>query len=138
MKTGNIVRGLALAVLGLGAAAIAGAEERVIVHVPFSFIVGTTQLPAGDYVITQDYADNENVLAIESTDGREAVYALSIAASAPRPSHSELTFEKFENQYFLSKVSSEGGMAREIPLTTKIMESEIVRVQAGTPAAVTP
>jgi hypothetical protein len=138
MKTGNIVRGLVMALLALGTAAVARADERVVVNIPFSFIVGTTELPAGEYVITEDYADNENVLAIESTDGRQAVYALSIAATAPRPSHSELTFEKFENRYFLSKVSSEGGMAREIPLTSKIMESEIVRVQERTPAAVTP
>ncbi len=62
---------------------------------------------------------------------------MSIAATAPGPSRSELTFEKFENRYFLSRVSSEGGMAREIPLTSKIMEDEIVRVQGGAPA-VTP
>lgn len=138
MKTGNIVRGFVVALLALGTAAVARADERVVVHIPFSFIVGTTQLPAGDYVVTENFGDNDNVLAIESTDGREAVYALSISASGARPSHTELTFEKYENRYFLSKVSSEGGMAREIPLTTKIMESEIVRVQAGAPAAVTP
>ena len=137
MKTGNIVRGLVLALLALGIAGVARADEKVVVHIPFSFIVGTTQLPAGDYIVTENFGDNDNVLAIESTDGREAVYALSIASSAPRPSQSELTFEKFEDRYFLSKVSSEGGMAREIPLSSKIMESEIVRVQAGA-AAVTP
>jgi hypothetical protein len=137
MKTGDIVRGLVVALLAMGSAAVARADERIVVHVPFSFIVGDTQLRAGDYVVTENFGDNDNVLSIESTDGREAVYALSIAASAPRPSHSELTFEKYENRYFLSKVSSEGGMAREIPLTSKIMESEIVRVQAGAPA-VTP
>ncbi len=73
MKTGNIVRGFVVALLALGTAAVARAEERVIVHIPFSFIVGTTQLPAGDYVITEDYADNQNVLAIESpTDVRRS------------------------------------------------------------------
>lgn len=138
MKTCNIVRGLVVAMLALGTAAVARADERVVVHIPFSFIIGTTQLPAGDYVVIEGFGDNENVLAIESTDGREAAYALSIASTSPRPSHAELTFEKFENRYFLSKVSSEGGTAREIPLTSKIMESEIVRVQAGAPAAVTP
>ena len=138
MKTCNIVRGLVVAIMALGTAAVARADERVVVHIPFSFIVGTTQLPAGDYVVTEGVDDNENILAIESTDGRQAVYALSISATPPRPSQSELTFEKFENRYFLSKVSSEGGIAREIPLTSKIMQSEIVRVHAGAPAAVTP
>jgi len=138
MKTRNIARGLVVAMLALGAAAVARAEERIVVHIPFSFIIGTTQLPAGDYVVIEGSGDNESVLAIESTDGREAAYALSIAATSPRPSQSELTFEKFENRYFLSKVSSEGGTAREIPLTSKIMDSEIVRVQAEVPASVTP
>jgi hypothetical protein len=138
MKMCNTVRGLVVVMLALGTAAVARADERVVVHIPFSFIVGTTQLPAGDYVVIENFGDNENVLAIESTDGREAVYALSIASTAPRPSQSELTFEKYENRYFLSKVSSEGGIAREIPLTSKIMDSEIVRVQAGAPAPVTP
>jgi hypothetical protein len=138
MKACNIVRGVILALLALGTATAARADERVVVHVPFSFIVGDTQLPAGDYVVTEDVGDNQNVLAIESADGRHSVFALSIAGSEPRPAQTELIFEKFENRYFLSKVSSISGPTREIPLTSKIMESEIVRVRADAPAAVTP
>jgi hypothetical protein len=138
MKTCNLVRGVILALLMVGTAAMARADERVVVHIPFSFIAGTTQLPAGDYVVTEDVNDNQNVLAIESADGHHSVFALSIAAKAPRPEQTELIFEKFENRYFLSKVASEAGLTRQIPLSSKIMESEIVRVEATAPAAVTP
>jgi hypothetical protein len=138
MKTCKIVRSVLLVLLVLGTAAVARADERVVVHIPFSFIIGTTQLPAGDYVVTEDFGDNQNVLAIESTDGRHTVFALSIAATTPRPEQSELIFEKFENRYFLSKVASEAGPTRQIPLSSRLMESEIVRVEAAAPAAVTP
>jgi len=134
----NIVRAALLAFAVSGTAAVARADERLVVHVPFSFIVGTTELPAGDYVVTEDFSENQGVLRIESVNGRVNLYALSIAADEPRPLQSELVFEKFENRYFLSKVAGEGGLSREIPLTTKIMQSEIVRVQAQAPAAVTP
>ena len=134
----NIVRAALLAFAVSDTAAVARADERLVVHVPFSFIVGTTELPAGDYVVTEDFSENQGVLRIESVNGRVNLYALSIAADEPRPLQSELVFEKFENRYFLSKVAGEGGLSREIPLTTKIMQSEIVRVQAQAPAAVTP
>ncbi len=138
MKTSNIVRGMIVALLGLGAASVARAGERVVVRVPFDFIVGTTELPAGNYVVTEDASDNQGLLSIESADGRQCAFALTIAATAPRPSQTELVFEKFENRYFLSRVASEGGLAREIPLTSKIMESELVRVQGATASSVTP
>jgi hypothetical protein len=137
MKTSNIVRGVVV-LLGLGTATAARADERVVVHVPFDFIVGTTQLSAGDYVVTEDVSDAQGVVSIESTDGRQCVFVLTIAGTAPRPSESQLVFEKFENRYFLSKVASEGGSAREIPLTPKIMESELAQVHTATPAPVTP
>ena len=127
MKTSNIVEGMIVALLGLRTAAVVRAAERVVVHVPFDFIVGTTQLPAGDYVVTEEVNDTQGVVSIESTDGRQCVFALTIAATAPRPSQSDLVFEKFQNRYFLSKVAREGGLAREIPLTSKIMESELAK-----------
>jgi hypothetical protein len=138
MKTSNIVRGMIVALLGLGTATAARADERVVVHVPFDFVAGTTQLPAGDYVVTEDVNDAQGVVSIESAVGRQCVFALTIAATALRPSPTELVFRKFENRYFLSKVASEGGLAREIPLTSKIMESELAQVHTATQAPVTP
>src|SRR5262245_59804466 len=137
MKTSNSVRAVLLTFGVLGTAAVVSAEERIVAHVPFSFIMGTTELPAGDYVVTEDFSDNQGVLRIESVNGRRSLYALSIAAAEPRPSKSELVFEKFEDRYFLSRVAGEGGLSRQIPLTPNIMQREIVRVQATAPAAVT-
>jgi hypothetical protein len=136
MKTTNITRAAILAFAILGAATVARADERIVAHVPFSFIVGTTELPPGDYVVTEDFSDNQGVLRIESANGRRSLYALSIVAAEPRPPKSELVFEKFDNRYFLSRVAGEGGLSREIPLTSTIMQSEIVRIQAA-PSAVT-
>ena len=138
MKTSNIARAALMAFAVLGTAAVARADERIVAHVPFSFIVGTTELPAGDYVVTEDFTENQGVLRIESVNGRRSLFALSIAASEPRPSKSELVFEKYENRYFLSRVAGEGGLSREIPLTPNIMPREIVRVEATAPSVMTP
>ena len=138
MKTSNIVRGIVVVFAACGAAAVARADERVVVHVPFDFIVAATELPAGDYIVTKDASDAQGLLSIESVDGRNCVFTLSISASAPQPSRTELVFETFENRHFLSKVTTEGGSAREIPLTPKIMGSELAQMRLAPPVVVTP
>ena len=131
----NIVRVVIVALLGLGAATTASADERLVVRVPFDFIVGRTELPAGTYVVTADSDNTQGLISIESTDGHQYVFALNIAAAAPRPSQTELVFEKFENRYFLSRVASEDGVAREIPLTARTMARELAHIPASAASA---
>ncbi len=117
----------AIAAIAIGSASTAGADERLVAKVPFAFIVGDMRLPAGDYVV-KNMSDDSGVMAIVSADGRQFVYAMTIASSSDTPAaQPELVFEKFRNQYFLARVVPTDGGEREIILTPSIMEREIVR-----------
>ena len=68
---------LAAAFIVVGGAASALADELIVVKVPFAFIVGDRQMPAGDYMITEATNDS-SVLWISSRDGGQAVCVLTI------------------------------------------------------------
>jgi hypothetical protein len=112
--------------LALGSASAARADERIVVKVPFAFIVHDTSLPAGDYVV-KEMSDGSGVLEIATADGRDFVCALTIASSDKSAAQPELVFEKFAGRYFLARVVSRDGTGREIVLTPAIMEREIAR-----------
>ena len=113
------------ALLMLGAiAAPARADETVVAKVPFAFIVGDRSMPAGDYTV-RETSEAPAVVSIESLDGRRTVLALTNPDSLPSAAeHPALVFRKFENQYFLSRISGDGS-GREILLTTRQMEKEL-------------
>jgi hypothetical protein len=120
-------RAFVAGVIAIVSATVAHADERIVAKVPFAFVVGDRQLPAGDYVV-KELSDDAGVLAITSVDGRRFVYTLTIpASSGEQATKPELVFEKFGNQYFLSQVMPQGGDSREIVLTPSIMERNMVK-----------
>lgn len=121
----------ATALLVVASPTAARAEARIVAAVPFSFIVGDSRLPAGDYVISESF-DTPDVLRITSTDGRQIVFILTIASSPNERAASSLVFEQFAGQHFLSRVEPGDGDAREIVLTPAIMERELVTTASNT------
>jgi hypothetical protein len=116
----------ATALLVVASPIAARAEESIVVAtVPFAFIVGNLRLPAGDYVVRQTF-DTPDVLTITSKDGRQTATILTIPSLPdPQAATSELVFEKFAGQHFLSRVEAGDGDAREIVLTPAIMEHDL-------------
>jgi hypothetical protein len=116
----------AIVAVGVFSAAVARADDRVVAHVPFAFIVGESRLPAGDYVV-KELDDEPGVIEITSADGHRSTFMLTMASSSSAmPAQPRLVFEKFEDQYFLSRVTREDGNEREIVLTPAIMEREVI------------
>jgi hypothetical protein len=118
--------GIAAAVMAIGSASAARADELLVANVPFSFIVGNMQLPAGKYVV-KEMEEGTNALAIASPDGRQFACTLSIHAVADNASRPELVFEKFDQHYFLARIVAGDGDARDVVLTPATMEREIAR-----------
>lgn len=114
-----------------GSASRAQAEDRVVAKVPFDFMVGTVRLPAGTYTV-RTAGDDPAVVAIVSNDGRHAAYVLTIPAGTLVTSvqSPELVFQRFENQYFLSRIVDDTSDQREIPLTPRIMQQELAAEHA--------
>lgn len=121
---------MAVALLIIAAPRAARAQDRVVATVPFAFIVGDKELPPGEYVIRQE-AESPSVLAIESADGRRNVYVTTIGSSEDRSASSaELVFRRYDNQYFLNRVVAGPDEEREIVLTDREMDHELVRIAA--------
>ena len=119
---------LATAVVAIASATTARADERIIAKVPFAFVVHDTRLPAGEYTI-KTLSDDPSVWVIANMDGKESVLVTTIAgSSSPASGKAELVFDKFDNQYFLSKVVPSDDREREILLTPARMERDVVKL----------
>jgi hypothetical protein len=94
--------------LTAGVATAAPQEEQIVANVPFDFVVGTTPMPAGKYVV-KTATDNPEVLLVESTNGHYAAFALTTPVVSRPSDQSSLVFEKRDNQYVLSRLMGEDG-----------------------------
>ena len=112
MKTIATSAVLAVAFTGMFAGA-ARAQERVVVTVPFSFVVHGEELPAGHYDITSD----EGVLSIRGTDNSTRMFALTRPADGRDPAGEEpaLVFVRYENENLLSEVWGDETEGRALP-----------------------
>jgi hypothetical protein len=117
----------AAALLVVASPTAARADQSIVATVPFAFIVGSARMPPGDYVIRES-TDAPDLLSIESKDGRHTAFILAIPLASDRMGErSELVFEKFAGQHFLSRVEPGDGDGREIVLTPAIMKRELGR-----------
>ena len=111
------------ALLGLAAtlalAVAAGAQHlpAVSVNVPFDFVAGGKQLPAGRYNVRRVRSDSETSLLIRSEDGREAAIILTNTGET-NPGAAAFVFRQHSESYFLAEVSMPGAASvRELPRT---------------------
>jgi len=120
---------LAAAAITLAGASTARADRTLAtkVTVPFTFMVNSVRLPAGDYVVTA-ISDDGGVLEIVSADGRHRAVTETISwTQEAQPNAPELVFEEFGGTRFLSRVIPADGNDREIVLTPALMEHEIMK-----------
>jgi hypothetical protein len=99
-------------------AAQAQGVRRMVVNVPFDFVVGKQTLPAGTYTFKQMMRDNDKMLLVQSADLRTAQSAQTspVEASAATESAPRLDFRRYGDKYFLARVWAAGQMTgRELP-----------------------
>jgi len=95
--------------LGLGISARAQDAGRVIVTVPFEFVVGGSKLmPAGTYSIGPMSTDSRPNLIIRN-DSNSALLP-PIAVDQGSDEHAKLSFEHVGDKYFLGKVETPAGV----------------------------
>ncbi len=109
--------GAAALAMATGAASTARADEEVVAKVPFAFIVGSTELPAGTYTI-QGVVDDPGVVAITSRDGRHNAFTIvtPTVTQAP-PQKAELVFSKVGDRYVLKEIVQSDGDEEEVMIT---------------------
>ena len=108
--------GLAAA-LALAVAANAQVMHTILIRVPFNFVAGEKQMPAGRYSVRRIRSDAENTLLIRSEDGRATAIVLTNSGDAG-PRSGALVFRQHGDRYFLAEVSMPGtASVRELPKT---------------------
>jgi hypothetical protein len=94
--------------------AVAQIDNGVTFQASFSFYAGNAKLPPGTYTVRQP-DDNAELLLIESADGSHSVFVdyMPDESNTP-PSKTEITFNKYANAEFLSRISVEGQNSMQI------------------------
>jgi hypothetical protein len=114
-------------------------QDTLSFHVPFSFYIENTRLPAGDYTIrAMDPTDTFDLLIANATDTVEVDFLTNAAHIEQPTTDPELEFQKFGNRYFLSHIWLQGfnrGFALMKPrmqqkLEKQGMHGEIHRIKA--------
>src|SRR3984893_12111098 len=96
---------------------MAQVDNRLTFQAPFAFYAGNAKLPAGSYTVTQP-DDNAELLLIESADGSHSVFVEYVADGSDNPpSKTEITFNKYANTDFLSRISVAGQNSMQIPVS---------------------
>ena len=105
--------------------------SEIKANVPFTFYVGNTQLPAGEYTI-KPATDNPDLLEMRSADGKMAVLILGLTAqAATTPAKTELVFKKYGNVAILSQIFQAGSPSGvELP---KLLQEERAGKGGATP-----
>jgi hypothetical protein len=99
----NRIKAIALlTIASFGSAShVLAATGAVQATVPFNFNVGSRVLPAGTYRIE---SGSSNIITLQNRNGKSAASTLVYAADSDGSSNGKLVFNKYGNQYFLSKV----------------------------------
>lgn len=128
------------ALLGLTAtlalAVVCGAQglHNVVISVPFDFVAGAKQLPAGRYTVSRVRTDAETALIIRSEDGRTGAVVLTNRGAANLNAAAEFVFRQHGDRYFLAEVSIPGtASVRELPKsgTERRLERELAERKGG-------
>lgn len=107
------------------ATGLAGMQLRsqLRVSVPFKFLVGKTELPAGKYLVDRV---TPNVIVIRNTENWKAVTTLTFGGeSKAEPPRAQLVFHRYQEKYFLARIwDGANTTAHQLPRTEAQREVE--------------
>ena len=108
MKTRALVMAGVMALTAMATTRVAQAQESLAVNIPFDFVAGNMQLPAGEYMVKVS-APTHTLILISRKDSTASGFVNTNAAVSSEPqSESKLVFNRYGDRYFLSQVWTEG------------------------------
>jgi hypothetical protein len=100
-------------------------DHRMLVTVPFDFLVSTQHLAAGTYDVTTNL--DQGTVLIRGEDNGSAKFAITIATEVGKTQEqAKLVFNRYGERYFLRQVWAPG-MDRGRELTASKAEQEFAR-----------
>jgi hypothetical protein len=110
--------------------------QAVRFTVPFSFVAGSKNLPAGDYTIELNRENHSMIFRSEDPSGNNAVMLATSSEGGANPDKTYAIFQRYGAHYFLASVWREGVGQTLIPgklereLASKRSNVEGARVEA--------
>ncbi len=140
MKTRALVMAAVMALTAMAFTRVAQAQEHMLVNIPFDFVAGNTQMPAGEYSVKTSGPTNVLIL-ISRTDSAASAFINTNPAVASEPkTESKLIFNRYGDRYFLSQVWTAGNASgrqlqksnreKEMAQTAKLETQEQVTLVA--------
>jgi len=108
MKTRALVMAGMMALTVLATTRVAEAQKAVVVNIPFDFVAGSTQLPAGEYTVSVSTPTHSVILISRKDATASAFISTNAAVSAMPQTESKLIFNRYGDRYFLAQVWQEG------------------------------
>jgi hypothetical protein len=124
-----VIFGLLLTLAAPQAIAAQG-SRRIVVQIPFDFVAGQKQLPAGLYIISRIGSDAGKSLLIRSADGSSFVTVLTNDSGDAGSEHPQVSFKRYGDRHFLALVWNSGGQAARALQTSRLekqLKSELAR-----------
>lgn len=102
----------AVALLAALAAVAQNSSGKVLVNVPFEFVVGSQHMPPGRYMVTSAAYGFLRIHDTEVADNQMFLPVNSIYSDSPKDA--KLVFHRYGDTYFLAEVWNGGAIGREV------------------------
>ena len=135
----QIIKGMTMLLLILAVALVTavasanGQSRHEVAKIPFEFVVGDKNLPAGQYDVTAMTA-NDSVLRITNSEQNQSALRNTQAITHGKPADKgKLVFRRYADRYFLAEVWSAGDTTGRQLMKSK-QERAIERELASIPS----
>jgi hypothetical protein len=111
-----------------------GQTQKSKTNIPFEFVVGDQNLPAGVYRVNSITSSGE-ALRISSVDSKGSAMRLTTLADGTAD-HAKLVFHRYGERYFLAEVWTTSNDGRKLSTSRQeqAIKKELSRIASGKPA----
>jgi hypothetical protein len=132
-----IVLTLSMVAIGRATRVRAQVVDTIVADVPFGFTIRDHVLPSGSYTIRR-LDSQPGAMEIRDADGQRVLLFLTASAqSTKEPDRTELIFDRFGDQYFLSEIFEEAnvyGVVLPKSRAERSLEKEVAVIRVSLPA----
>ena len=112
--------------LGLGVVAKAQIRGKIVVTLPFEFVVSGKTFPAGTYTVSRFSDDKSSGLILSSYENRSSVFVHPVEFESASENKPQVSFERVGEQYFLSKIQTTNDVYN-IPVSRSVIVEAAAR-----------
>lgn len=105
----------------LAAGAFADDSDRLVVNVPYNFVVSGQTLPAGSYRVARISTTDLHQLILTSVENHESVLAFSTGIDDARRPNPSFTFQVSGDQHFLTRIQT-GDHIYTLPVSARAIQ----------------